>query len=98
MSGVDKVKVYYEDAEGRLVEVQGEVDELNIYYPEGDLNFTMSDLWQTNDPPRDGYYIVTIGNVIGIAIWEGGKWWESPHETTEEVIAWMPVPKPARRE
>lgn len=61
-----------------------------------EFSFTMEDLWQTDDPPKDGWYIVTLGRVVGLAIWEAGKWWESPHDTTNEVKAWMPVPQPYR--
>ena len=86
-----EVTMYYIDKEGKYHEIHplGEMPEM-----EPEFTFTMEDLWQTEDPPRDGYYIVTLGNVIGIAIWEEGKWWITPHEQTDEVTAWMPVPKP----
>lgn len=84
-----EVIFYYQDAEGKYREIPGPIEET-------DFSFTMEDLWQQGDPPRDGWYIVTIGRVVGVCIWEAGKWWLSPHNETDEVTAWMPVPKPYR--
>lgn len=59
--------------------------------------------WETaNKPPeKDGWYLVTLNgeiageenDFVGMCGFENGKWDEG-----DCVIAWMPLPEPARRE
>ena len=48
--------------------------------------------WRTNDPPEDGWYLVTVAGREDYDI--EIDWWKDREWVGGDVLAWMPKPEP----